>query len=266
MSTYVPAIMFKKVRTRAGAPKPAFRPIALRDWLGMRRFMRRVTGGPDALVPPMETFKGSASSLSDPELARLLADDELGTWALDVATIEVLWERLAAERPRAVLEFGAGVSTVVLARYSQWRAAQGLERPVIVSVEQDADVRTKVEKRLAENGLSEDVHLLHAPLSEASRYRIDLDAIRRCLRGHDLNWVLIDGPAGPDGCRVSTLPDVMELCADGARWFLDDALRDGEIGILREWSRLRNVTAEGIYPIGKGLATGTVGRAAARSN
>jgi hypothetical protein len=267
MSTYVPAIMFRKVRTRAGAPKAAFGPIPLREWLGMRRFMRRVTGGgPDALVPPMETFKGSASSLSDPELARLLANDELGTWALDLATIEVLWERLQVERPRTLLEFGAGVSTVVLARYSQWRAAQGLERAVIVSVEQDAGVREKVEQRLAENGMSEGVHVLHAPLSEASRYRIDVDAIRQCLGGHELDWVLIDGPAGPDGCRVSTLPDVMELCADGARWFLDDALRDGEIGILREWSRLREVTVEGIYPIGKGLATGTVGRAAARSN
>src|SRR3954468_3280504 len=102
MSTYVPAIMFKNVRTRAGAQAAAFRPIPLRDWLGMRRFMRRVTGGPDTLVPPMETFKGSASSLSDPELVRLLPNDELGTWALDVATIEVLWERLQAERPRTV--------------------------------------------------------------------------------------------------------------------------------------------------------------------
>src|SRR3954470_19094657 len=128
-STYVPAIMFRKVRTRTGTPKAAFRPIPLRDWLGMRRFMRRVTSGPDALVPPMETFKGAGSSLSDPELARLLADDELGTWALDVATIEVLWEKLQAERPAALLEFGAGVSTVLLARYAGWRVAQGLARP-----------------------------------------------------------------------------------------------------------------------------------------
>jgi hypothetical protein len=269
MTTYVPAIMFKKVRVRAGAPAaPALRPIPLRDWLGMRRIMRRVTGGPDALVPPMETFKGTAASLSDPELARLLAGDELGTWALDVATIEVLWERLQAERPRAVIEFGAGVSTMILARYAQWRTEQGMERAVIVSVEQDAAVRERVEQRLAANGLSEDAHVLHAPLTEASRYRIDVEAIEQCLSGSAADWVLIDGPAGPEGCRVSTLPDVMALCADGARWFLDDALRDGEIGILREWSRLRNVTVEGIYPIGKGLATGTVSRAAAaaRSN
>lgn len=263
MTTYVPAIMFKKTRTRAGAPAPCFKPIRLRDWLGMRRFMRRACDGPDALVPPMETFKGAGSSLSDPELARLLANDELGTWALDAATIEVLWEKLQAERPDVVLEFGAGVSTVVLARYAQWRLAQGFKQPMILSLEQDAAVREKVERRLASLGLSEDIHVLHAPLSEASRYRIDLDALKRQLGGSTIDWILIDGPAGPDGCRVSTLPDIMPLCADGARWFLDDALRDGEIRILREWSRLRNVTVEGIYPIGKGLATGTLRHAAA---
>jgi hypothetical protein len=257
MSTYTPAIMFRKVRVRVGAPGPRFRPIRLRDWLGMRRFMRRVCDGPDALVPPMETFRGAGSSLSDPELARLLADDELGTWALDVATIEVLWEKLQAERPATLLEFGAGVSTVLLARYATWRAAQGLARPVIVSIEQDAAVREKVERRLASLGMGEGVDVLHAPLSAASRYQIDLNAIKTRLLGRAIDWILIDGPAGPDGCRVSTLPDVLPLCASGARWFLDDALRDGEIGILREWSRRRDLSVEGIYPVGKGLATGT---------
>jgi len=42
----------------------------------------------------------------------------------------------------------------------------------------------------------------------------------------------------------------------GARWFLDDAFRDGELGILRKWQRLPGIEVNGIYPIGKGLATG----------
>jgi hypothetical protein len=225
----------------------------------VRRFLRRARAGPDVLVPPMETFRGTGAALSDPGLARILATDELGTWALDVATIEVLWEKLQADRPAAVLEFGAGVSTVVLAQYAQWRRDGGEGRaPVIVSLEQDAGVAQKVRDRLASLGLSAGVHVLHAPLSDRSRYVIDLPRIKDCLSGRAAEWVLIDGPAGPDGCRVSTLPDVLSLCRDGARWFLDDALRDGELGILREWSRLRNVAVEGIYPIGKGLATGTL--------
>jgi hypothetical protein len=226
----------------------------------MRRFMRRAYHAPDALVPPMETFRGTGAALSDPQLAKLLERDELGTWALDVASIEALWEQLQADRPAAVLEFGAGVSTVMLARYAQWREADGAERPIIISIEQDAGVREKVEQRLASLRLSEGVHLLHAPLSQTSRYRIDLEQLERRLNGRPVEWVLIDGPAGPEGCRDSTLPDVSSLCRDGARWFLDDALRDGELGILRQWSRLRGVEVEGIYPIGKGLATGRLWR------
>ena len=99
---------------------------------------------------------------------------------------------------------------------------------------------------------------MHAPLSAASRYCIDLEQVKRHLDGRALDWVLIDGPAGPEGCRDTTLPGVISLCRDGARWFLDDALRDGELKILRDWSRLRGVYLEGIYPIGKGLATGRI--------
>jgi hypothetical protein len=222
--------------------------------------MRRLCEAPDPLVPPMETFRGTGSALSDPELARILEKDELGTWALDVASIEVLWEKLQADQPAAVMEFGAGVSTVLLARYAQWREETRAERPIIISLEQDAGVREKVEQRLASLGMSEGVHVMHAPLSETSRYRIDLEQLKQRLNGRAFDWLLIDGPAGPEGCRDSTLPDVMALCRDGARWFLDDALRDGELGILRAWSRLRGVEVEGIYPIGKGLASGRLRR------
>ena len=260
MTAYVPAMTFRKVRARPGMPGLGLKAIRLRDWLALRRIMRRTGQSADALVPPMDTFHGKGSSLSDPTLARLLAHDELGTWALDVATIEVIWEKLQAERPNVVVEFGAGVSTVVLARYAQWRRSQGLQRPAIISIEQDATVRDKTHARLESVALSEGVHVLHAPLSAASHYQLNLDDLRNRLDGRPIEWVLIDGPAGPEGCRVSTLLDIMPLCADGARWFLDDALRDGELDILRKWSRIRDIAVEGIYPVGKGLACGTVDR------
>jgi hypothetical protein len=260
MMAYSASLVFRKVKVRANAPRAGMRPVRLRDWLGMRRFLRRVSGAPDALVPSLESFRGTGASLSDPELARMLAKDDLGTWALDAASIETLWENLQAERPAAVLEFGAGVSTVLLARYARWRADAGAGRPIVISLEQDEGVRQTAMARLLSLGLEDGVHVLHAPLSPASRYQIDLTRLRERLAGRPLEWVLIDGPAGPEGCRDTTLPDVMPLCRDGARWFLDDALRDGELGILRKWSRLREVEVEGVFPVGKGLATGRVVR------
>ena len=44
----------------------------------------------------------------------------------------------------------------------------------------------------------------------------------------------------------------------GTRWFLDDAFRDGELDILRNWARQPEFGVQGIVPIGKGLATGVI--------
>ena len=71
---------------------------------------------------------------------------------------------------------------------------------------------------------------------------------------------MIDGPAGEIGCRTGTLPMLINHCSEWAKWCLDDAFRDGEVKILSQWSRLAGVEVEGIYPIGKGLGTGSVER------
>jgi hypothetical protein len=42
------------------------------------------------------------------------------------------------------------------------------------------------------------------------------------------------------------------------RWFLDDAFRDGELGVLNQWTGLSGIFVDGIYPIGKGLGAGVV--------
>jgi hypothetical protein len=44
----------------------------------------------------------------------------------------------------------------------------------------------------------------------------------------------------------------------GARWFLDDAFRDGELDCLRGCHQLPRFAVVGIWPVGKGLAAGIV--------
>jgi len=53
-------------------------------------------------------------------------------------------------------------------------------------------------------------------------------------------------------------PPMLERFArPDARWFLDDAFRDGELDCLREWNQQQRCSIAGIWPIG-GLAMGTV--------
>ena len=99
---------------------------------------------------------------------------------------------------------------------------------------------------------------MHAPLSVENAYQFDKKLVWIATHAKLADCVIIDGPSGPPGCRLSTLPSIIEFCRHGTRWFLDDALRDGELAVLSEWSKHPGIVVEGIYPIGKGLATGVI--------
>jgi hypothetical protein len=234
------------------------RPVPLNYWLAFRIAVKTIFRSPDPLTVPYDVLENTGASLKSPELQRLLWNDVLGTWALDVPTIDFLWERMERDTPRIIIECGAGISTLVLARYATNYASRSGSHPLVVSLEQSSQVKQETESRLAREELSNHTRILHEPLSEQGRYEVETDQLAQELSEEKVDWLLIDGPSGPDGCRVWTLPLLSKLCRPGARWFLDDAFRDGELRVLREWSRLPGVVVEGIYPIGKGLATGVV--------
>ena len=234
------------------------RPLPLRYWLGARAPLGILSRQPHPLLPPEQRHTSTGATLAVPELRQLLANDELGTWALDQRTLEFLWECLGREQPSIIVEVGAGASTLVLARYAASRSVGAATARTVFSLEQGHDVKEKVEQRLKEQGLDEYVHVIHAPVSAQGTPEWGPELLREAFGSRRADWLLIDGPAGPEGCRAWTLPLLREFCHPGAHWFLDDSFRDGELRILREWSRLPGFAVEGIYPFGKGLATGRV--------
>jgi hypothetical protein len=234
------------------------RPLPVAYWLALRSLARAIYSGPDALLPPVRLLVSTGGAVRASDLKDMLQDDVLGTWTLDANTIDLLWRELLKVRPRVIIECGAGVSTLVLARYAALEMTRSGEDVCIVSIEQDSVVKESVEARLRRHGLDSYGLILHAPVSETGLYEFDPTEVRERLQGRAADWLIIDGPAGPDGCRVTTLPQLAPLCRPGTCWFLDDSFRDGELGILCEWSRLPGVTVHGIYAVGKGLGTGIV--------
>jgi hypothetical protein len=232
------------------------RPMTFGYWSTVQSLTRMAFGSNDPLLPPLDKIAGTGVALRTDELRAILAEDQLGAWALDSGSIDFLWKRLMQERPQVIIECGAGVSSVVLTRYAATMPT--VAKPMVISFEQDLPYKEGVEKRLSANGLADHSHIFHTPVSAKGEYQFDLDAVTRQLGPVKADWLLIDGPSGPEGCRASTLPELSKLCRPGARWFLDDAFRDGEMRVLREWDAIPGVTVEGIYPIGKGLATGTI--------
>jgi len=213
---------------------------------------------PDALFPSFGSIVHSGKNLPIPELQTILQHDELGTWSLDIMTIMQLWTFLLIERPRFIIECGCGVSTIVFAKFlSILPESDGSRR--LVSVEQNASWLNRSAARLGHLGLEHFVRLVLVPVSEEGGYQFPDEAeIRAELDGNRADWILIDGPAGPPGCRQGTLPFLSQLARPGARWFLDDALRDAELSFLRVWSDNPDWSIEGIWPMGKGLATGHI--------
>ena len=234
------------------------KPIPLWYWELSRRLTRVFGSGPDLLFPPYEFLYSSGESLEIEELKTLLMNDTLGGWSLDAQTIVLLWEILHREKPRLVVECGAGISTLVLARYAALASSER-DPCCIVSLEQDFETAQSIRLRLSSVSLNRFVQVVHSPLDSNGNYSLRNfeEALARLPR-RSIDFLMIDGPAGVTGCRLATLPMLLGHCRDGARWFLDDAFRDGEMRILNQWSSLAGIEVEGIYPIGKGLGLGSV--------
>ena len=232
------------------------RAVPLNYWLCFRSALERLCPSSDPLFSTHGYLQNSGAVLPIQDLVAILRDDMLGGWALDGDTISFLWKLMQQDRPRVIVECGAGVSTLVFAKSLHEFAPTKFTS--LLSLEQNLWVKEKVEKRLVGCGLNDGVTVLHTPISEKGDYQLDADQLRDQLGSEKVDWVIIDGPAGPEGCRASTLPLLARFCRSGARWFLDDAFRDGELGALNRWTNMSGITVYGIYPIGKGLGAGIV--------
>ena len=92
----------------------AKRPVPLSYWLIFRSVARLIFRSPDPLFPPCESLQSTGASLQVQELQQLLWNDVLGLWAIDKTTVELLWRRIQRDRPKVVIECGAGASSLIL--------------------------------------------------------------------------------------------------------------------------------------------------------
>lgn len=238
----------------------AERPAGLLLSRGMWRIGKLVTGVNWPLTPRAELLSGG-EELSDPELAALLSDDELGLWAMAAVNLDWMLARVEELKPRTVIEFGAGASTLCLSVVLRRLHGAGGYR--VLSVEQDADYAAGVAARVAAIGASEDTRVVHAPLvpMRIARTKTRCYDVPNAIREH-LDWLgaaefaVVDGPSVKGLSRYGTLASVRPWLAPGAHFLLDDGLRDRELRVARLWQR-DGFRVDGVLAIGKGVITGT---------
>jgi hypothetical protein len=233
-------------------------PLPLTYWLRCRSIVGCFCRSPDPLSLASTLAQQSGASLPVRDLADFLRDDLISGWTLESETITFLWHLMQQEHPKVIIECGAGLSTLVFARGLETHSFRSTNSRSLVSLEQNLWVKKAVESRLQACRLGQYVNVMHSPVSRRGEYQLDFNRLRTHLGAEKADWIVIDGPVGPDGCRASTLPSLAPFCRPGARWFLDDAYRDGELQVLNEWNGLGGIVVDGIAPIGRGLGMGIV--------
>ncbi len=197
----------------------------------------------------------------DAELLAVLGDSQLGGWALDIEVLATLVETFRRVLPRTVVQFGSGMSTIVLAHLALRGDIGGVE---VISVEQDPAEAERVGQLLADRGLLELVRIVVAPLADVEMRGVrmrcyDQAIVDAALCGRSPGLILIDGPSRADGGnRFPTLLMVQPHLRHQAVFLLNDAWRDIELVIAERWGQCPGVYLDGIAAAGKGALLGRI--------
>ncbi|MGQ0560066.1 MAG: class I SAM-dependent methyltransferase [Sphingosinicella sp.] len=156
----------------------------------------------------------------------------LGSWKADTGLLALLVDHIERHRPKLVVEFGSGASTLVIGRALQ-RAGGG----TLISFDQHQDFVEATRRWLGDYGIEADVRAV--PLRPSPDGWPGLWYDHGPLpRGIEL--MLIDGPPWTvhpftRGAAASLFDQV----APGGTVMLDDGARPGERLVARRWKKLR---------------------------
>lgn len=159
--------------------------------------------------------------------------------AIAPSALKLVINEILINRRSTIVEFGAGISTVFMAKVLQGTGGR------LVSFESDLDWADLVRGWLAEESLTENVELIVAPLGPCSKSLEGLNwydsrLVRSALSGLSIDCVLVDGPIayrrGLEMARYPAIPMISDLLADHFAIFLDDTNRAGERRIAELWA------------------------------
>lgn len=150
---------------------------------------------------------------------------------------------ITIHRRKHIVECGSGISTLYVASLLK----QLKSGAVFQSIDHDKNWITILKDQLAENGLSDYVQFIHAPLSRCrqslneSCLWYDTDKIEEAITGRSIDLLFIDGPpANKKNLELSRYPAVpifSSHLAENNTVILDDASRKSERSIVKMWKK-----------------------------
>jgi predicted O-methyltransferase YrrM len=151
-------------------------------------------------------------------------------WAISPDAMACVLADLQERTAPAVIEFGSGQSTIILAAALKYRNGR------LLSVEHDPEYCAVIQRQVTACGLSELVQFIHAPIclprDIPGHPSYDTTVIPDCL----IDLALIDGPPFKNGLltRLTALRWAALHLKPGGAIFLDDSNREGEQACLKQ--------------------------------
>jgi predicted O-methyltransferase YrrM len=251
----------------SAAPPSALKPAAAAPFEGsliplpeLLEIRRRIKGF-NPLFPQGWDQKAEAPILERP-FVQQIGGFKFNGYCLEPAGLMFLASVVRRRRPRVILECGAGISTLFLA--DVLREVHGKESDIrYLTLEEGEDVAAKMTASIAAAGFQRFAKVINLPLAETTAgnrrtmwYDLDDTQLRDMTGGQPIDMILLDGPSGNHGSRFAAVPMLHPHARNGACFFLDDALRDNELEIGRQWAELPYVDLLGLKAVGKGMLVG----------
>ena len=200
----------------------------------------------------LRSLRGGSKKDKAALLARLgLAPDalpHLGSWKADTGLLKLVVDHIFAHKPRLVVEFGTGASSLIIARALQMAGGGSL-----ISFDQHPDFVEATRLWLAEHGLEAD--LRYVPLRPSPGGWPGLWYDHGPL-AHGIDLMLIDGPPWTiHPLTRGAAGTLFDHIAPGGTVLLDDAARPGERVVARRW---RKAWPDFDFTLWKGGTKGTL--------
>jgi len=155
-------------------------------------------------------------------------------WAISPDFAELLLREILIHKPKNVVEFGSGVSTLIIG-YALEKNEQGK----LTSFDHDMHYGAKTIQNIHLHGLESYAEVISAPITEMNIndrvckwYDIDIKKIP-----DKIDMLIIDGPPAGTGfeARYPALPFLIDYLADDAIVIMDDGIRQDEKDICAHW-------------------------------
>ncbi|MCP4458996.1 MAG: hypothetical protein GY816_13390 [Cytophagales bacterium] len=192
----------------------------------------------------------ASSVFVSPLIQRMKKPVSFNQYSLRPFAIAILSNEILMNKRGSYLEFGGGISTILLAKFIEMNK---LSTRMVV-VENDIEWINYIKNVLKEEGLSQIVEFVHAPLvSTPSPFGdtswFNQEVLISQLSGISFDLVLVDGPPGLGGYhRYNAVPFLKSnsLLSSGYSIYLDDVNRKQERLILHHWNKEFGITFQTI--------------------